>query len=844
MKGFPRQSLRIPAALLTVGCVLSLGAAESRPSGGYQFGKLGNIHTSTSRMPFYKDNRLEFYVVSRKVSFQGSLVLAEYPVIDVVRKGSSVEEVARQSQNEFRCYALNSPLADVLKFWADRLCSEAVLASENAQIDQLNQVASGKDKVHVRSPLLDLDGVGFSADFSTKLITVNSQVEVVLRNKGGSLGDGLDMIGGMEKKKPSNPDAEPDAGEASGKISVIQVFGDRLTLDLKRNLVILQGRVRVLAPEGKVFADRLELEFQAQKSEKSAVRDKTADAGDFGTTLEGTKLSRARFIGKVRAVRNLPPEDAGGPEQYATAERAVYEVARDTLTLTGKRPTLGRGKDFAQADRIEIQPRLRVVRLLRHCFLKYTPETADGKTVPPNTVTADFMSWDYPKRKIHAAGWVKMKVPSEQTTMRADRADILLGEADGASESRVFRSSSGLRPETVTAVGHVAVDRTTPDGMEKMRTGKLTYTAKRDRVLLEDRPSLSRGPDRAEGGVMEYFLKEEQLRIGDGSWLYLFTGSLNRGGTDGTGQAKAASAPVGTASGDGSVEITSQSSDLRIGGNRLDFMGEVRLLASDGTRMQCDTLGIDLVDGKAAPGAPAASGSAAATAMRKVPHRMFATGNVVAEDGKAQLLAGQMEVRFGDRAVPGKVDVEKILADRAIRIQNIPEIPEEGDDKQTDPVTTLTANRAELDLLTDTGDFYENVKIAQPELEFTCRHLKALAVKTADRIPPLSDFRAAGSFPNRIGVGPGRELRRIIGSENVKITRKLSGGLNQQAVGDQAVYEVKDRTVTLTAEPPKQPQAFDGKSGMAGDKVVIDLDSEELTVENGSALAPTQGLSF
>ena len=827
---------RLLAAALTAGMVLPLAGAEKKSSGGYQFGNLGNIQTSTSRMPFYKNNRLEFYVVSRKVSFQGSLVLAERPVIDVVRKGSSVEDVARQSQNEFQCYPLNSPLPEVLKFWALRTYSEGVLTSENATIDQLNQLASGKDKVHVRSPLLDLDGVGFSADFTTKLVTVNSKVEVVLRNEGGSLGDGLDMIGGMEKKKKDAP--KPD--EAKEEISVIRVFGDHLTIDLKKSLIVLNGHVRVFAPEGNVFANRLELEFQSASDGKKTPDRKNGDE-DSDSPLSGAKLSKARFLGKVRAVRNLPPEDAGGPEQYATAERAVYEVAKDTLTLTGRRPTLGRGKDVAQADRIEIYPRRRVVRLLKHCYLKYTPEASDGKKVPANTVTADFMSWDYPGRKIVANGWVVMKVPAEQTVMRTDRAEILLSENDQAPRSRLLRGQSGLRPETVTATGHVALDRKTADGMEKVRAGKLTYHAQFDRVLLEDRPELHRGPDRAEGGVMEYFLSEERLRIADGSWLFLFTGSDdNRAALTGA----SAGAAGGDASGDGSVEITSQSSNLRIGGNRLDFLGEVRLIASDGTKMQCDTLGIDLADGKPSAAGTAARNASAAPSARKVPLRMTAVGNVIAEDDKAQLQAGQMEVRFGDRAEPGKTAVEKILADRAIQLQSIPEIPEDGAQDQGEPVTTLTARRAEMDLLTDTGDFYENVRITRSDIEFACRHLKALGAKTSDKIPPLADFRAAGTFPNRIALGVGRELLRIIGSGDVVITRRLASGFDQKAVGDQATYEVKTRIVTLTAEPPNKPQAFDGRSGMTGDKVTIDLDSEELEVENGSALAPTQGLTY
>ena len=824
-----------------------LQAAEKRTVSGRKFGSLGNIHATTARMPFYKERRLEFFVRSDGLNMRGNLVFAERPVIDIVRKGAAVEEVARHSAKMPEIYPLNAPLQKVLDFWKERPYSEGVIFSENAEIDQVNQVATGKEQVFVRSPLLDLNGVGFSADFNTRIVTVNSNVEIILRNEGGqSIGSGLSLLGGVSEKQS---DQHSDANNKDGKnIGVTRAFCDILTLDLNKKLVILTGNVKVFSPEGKIESEQLELTFDTDdfRRDASAPADPAPPKKESGKpaaeSLSGGRLRKARFLGNVSALRNLPPDKPDLAEQSARADSAVYDAENNTLELTGKRPRMARGKDFAEAEKIVILPGDRVVKLFDRCRVEYTRMDGNRPAGGTNVITADYMEWNDLAKKLRFAGSVLLNAPDENLKMTSDTADIFLASVKQTAPSRFFRGNSGLQPEKIIAGGRTTLDRQTGKGEEKAQAGKMTYLAQGDRIVLEDRPVLQKGKDRIEGGRMEYLLQEERLLVSDNSLIHLDSVSMNRAGMLSDSGKKGAD-DKGTKS---AMEIRSRSADLNPGGNKLTFNGAVRAVTEDGMKLQCDHLEITLKDSRGAA-APAASVGAMG---RKSPVRAWAAGQVVAEDASSRVESGEMEVLFGEQANPGKAEAEKILARKGVKISNIPDAKNSAGKssgllgRRGGTVTTLTAVRGDLDLLRNEADFHEQVKVAEPGLELTCDHLKAIAARTSDNIPELADYRARDEFPTRIAVGQGRELLRIIGSGKVRMKRILPDGGVQRAIGDQAIYEVKKRTVELLAEPPRRPQAYDAASGMVGDKVTIALDTEEINVENGDILAHTFDLDF
>jgi lipopolysaccharide export system protein LptA len=107
----------------------------------------------------------------------------------------------------------------------------------------------------------------------------------------------------------------PDGGD-------IVIEADTLDIFNEQGLTVYEGRVDAVQGDTQLRADRLEL-----YSDPAAG---SAGLGDMGDVV------RAIAIGNVYYVT---------PEQVATGDRAVYDVAADTVTLTGGQVVVTQGCD-------------------------------------------------------------------------------------------------------------------------------------------------------------------------------------------------------------------------------------------------------------------------------------------------------------------------------------------------------------------------------------------------------------------------------------------------------------------------------------------------------------------
>ncbi len=788
-------------------------------------GAFSNVRTSAARMPFYRDNQLEFYLRCQSLSMRGRQLDAAWPLVDAIRKGISVETVS-QSDNSSNVYKLGSPTGEVLNYWAQRSYSEGVIVSESASLDQASRIVSGKDKVFLRSPMMDLDGIGFTADLQNKTVTVNSNVEIVLRSSGNrSLASPLNVV--------------KDAPAANDKTELPQqtrVYGDKLTLDIARNTIILSDNVQVFDPAGTITAERLEIEF--------ADRNQTKNQPGLSATGTAKKLRSARFIGNVRAVRQLDPHEAADGEQYATADLAVYTAENDSLELTGSRPRLSRGQDFAEADRILLHPEKKIIRFFDHCVFEIHSRQNDSsaETEKPDVITADYADWNYPENLIRLIGKTSLTSPSQQAKMQADRLEITL--ADDRAKAADSSTSGQLKVNKVLALGNVDLQRNSENISERASAGRMTYWADNEKIVLEDSPVLSRNEDKISGDVLTYTVAQERMIIERNSRIVLSAATVSNGSQSVSGKQAADPGPV---------TVDSQYADLNYKGNHIAFANTVRINGR-GMKMESDKLDIFLRD---VPGRKSSTASADLQDLsgNKQPVRALASGNVRAEDNSGILKSKTLEIFFGDRAVPGKVDVEKIIADGNMHLQSKPD-QQSGSSSPTAPAgntllgrsadgtTSLDARRGVIDLLTHKADFYENVTVKDSAVKLECSHLEAFAKPLTSAVPSIESFRSRDEFPDRLAIGNDRELLKIISSDNVRLSRTLPSGEVQRARGDKAEYTVKDRQITLTCEPPRRPQAVTADSGMIGERVTIDLDNEELFVENGDVLTRINDMEF
>ena len=794
-----------------------------------------NVRTGAARMPFYKNQQLEYFMRSKSMNLRGKLIDTVWPMVDSVRKGVSVETIAKSDNSEV-VYALNSPLETVEDFWHKRSYSEGVVVSESATFDQAQRTASSTAKVFMRSPMLDLNGVGFAADFNNNQIKINSNVEIVMRSENG--------------RSASSPLQALAAGKKStaGKsgTSITRAFCDELHLDTKRNMITLLGNVRVFDAAGTITSDRLEIEFGdevpvdgkgVKNGNKKSVKKSKVPAGN-----KKQDLRIARFIGKVHAVRKLEPHEIADGEQTADADILVYDARNDTIELTGSRPRLARGRDIAEAERIVMMTEKKIVRFFDKCFFKFYRDK--GKNAQPDLVNSDYADWNYPADLIRLIGNAKFRSPADKSELQADRIEITLADKVAGKKANGKAGSSGKRPEKSVANGNVRFVRNNNGVEESARAGRMTYQAAQELIHMENKPVVQRGNDIIRGGEMTYHIAKERMVIERSSHITLSGETVGK-----NNNAKAAGNKNTAKSAAEPVTVDSRRADLNYGGNKLAFAGNVAVRGR-GMKLDSDKLDIDLKSEKTAAGKKSKpkNGDVKTT---KQPVRALAVGNVRAEDESGILDCGVLDVRLGNNNPAGKTEIEKIYAGNKLHLQSK---PDKGGSKKSngntllgksaDGTTSLDAERGVMDMLTNVADFYEKVVIKDSAVKLECEHLKLIAAKTGNPVPTLASFRAKDEFPDRLAVGDDRELLKVVANKDVKIFRTLPTGEIQRAQGDLGVYTVKERKMVLTSTPPKRPQALTADSGMVGDKVTIELDTEDVYVENGDVLTRMDDLKF
>lgn len=133
------------------------------------------------KLPDYDENgKLRFILYGDKGVNLGELVNLEGVQLDMVRNDIKNVDEVKDMQN-VKLYAIDTPTVDILKFWLKYPHSTALINTPKATFDKVTRMIKGNDKIHFRSSIMDIDGVGFEADYNTKIIIVKQNVKVVIR---------------------------------------------------------------------------------------------------------------------------------------------------------------------------------------------------------------------------------------------------------------------------------------------------------------------------------------------------------------------------------------------------------------------------------------------------------------------------------------------------------------------------------------------------------------------------------------------------------------------------------------------------------------------------------------
>ncbi|MFA7231514.1 MAG: LptA/OstA family protein, partial [Victivallaceae bacterium] len=341
-----------------------------------------------SKLPIYHKNRLQFVVSCKTMQRQAEKINATDAVIDIIRKGANIDRI--QYLNVLVPYPLGAPLPTVVDFWKDRLYSEAIISSSSAQIDQENKTANGTEKVYLRSPALDLNGIGFLANYDKHTVLVRKDVNIVVR---------------LAVAQTRNLTAKT---LKQAKDDVVRITSETLFVDFDKNLITLQGKVRINEARFSIDSDEVQLLLSGNED-----NNKKNVASDEESQIQG--VSKVTCIGNVVITKTVGADElqkAG--EQKATAGKAVYEVKEGQIVLTENRPQIKRGNDTVSGSKITIWKETERMLVEKDGKIVVTVPRKDKKTGKPEAnktptiVFADFMDINYGKNIATLTGNVKV----------------------------------------------------------------------------------------------------------------------------------------------------------------------------------------------------------------------------------------------------------------------------------------------------------------------------------------------------------------------------------------------------------------------------------------------------
>ena len=323
--------------------------------------ELGALKVYNARLPIYNKKRLRYMIFCTVMTRVANKLFADDAVIDLIKNNIDVNKIVYLEN--VKPYKLGTSPDKVAEFWKDKTNSIGIISTSKATVIQESKIASGDKKVFFRSPQIDLNGVGFTANFDTRVIKVLTKVNIVIRMKK------------HEKGKKLSPK------------DIIRVKADSMLMEMEKELVTLTGNVKVNEATFDIDCDRL-------------VLDLSNDGNDIKKDSKGGLnpggISKISCFGKVKIIRKLSAEEIKkGGSQKAFADKAVYLKSKEQIILTGKNPQIYRGKDMISGDKIILWKDTGRLQAFKNCLV----EIVDKKALKPKKteLTSDYIDFDYNK---------------------------------------------------------------------------------------------------------------------------------------------------------------------------------------------------------------------------------------------------------------------------------------------------------------------------------------------------------------------------------------------------------------------------------------------------------------
>ncbi len=816
------------AVLLALGVVCPLSGADS-------FEDLQGVKMQQIRLPFYKDNRLQLLLFGDQAVKNGRIIQLTKPVVDMIRKDAGVDDVVFDKAAVQ--YALGAPFHEVLLFWLKKSYCEGCVFTENADVSQDSKEIFSADRIFLRTPMLDLDGNGFRANYQRRDMTVHGPVDFILRLNSSDPRNFIDL---KSKKLKTIEKYEYAVGR-----------GDSLFLDFDKGLIVLEGNVKITEQKNVITCDKLTIVLDKEKKDGKTAEKKS------GTGPMGDAFSGGQGIKELICEGNAQVEQTGEADcRKACADTIIYDLAGKTVKMRGLRslPKINKGEDFVSAQEIDINHEKETMSLRRDCAMQFSDP--DSRNTPPSLINSDQVNLDLKNNTGVFDG--NVAVNDSRLDLDCDRMQIELADKPGTAEKAVKKESdrakltginamsgSGKQLKTITCLQNVKLTRKDENGVAQASQNALADKAVFDYntnivTLSGEKPSLHYNGNSISGGELQIYLRDERIVATSGSRVSII-GNLNEKNAPG---AKAVPDTV----------ITSQSSDLNYKNDKLSFLGNVQM-RDPRLNLDCDYAdillqprhGVKQPEGKEkSKTLPAmhnltgtdGGGSSGSKALKQI----ICTGNVLVYEPRAKMYSDKLRLFFipvtPDRQASENAfysngnELEKLLADGSVRIESIPS--ENAGEKKSDggrengvgkmtgnlfgdsgsmrTKSTLTADNGEMNMLRNSAEFHGNVKLEEENGTLTCDDLYLLAqhesqVTAAQRDKAIDDdpFAGESEIPGKVDIAQNRSLSQLVADKNVQFMRKQPDGMQLRACGDKAVYTVSEKLMRMTGTPDKKP---------------------------------------
>lgn len=761
---------------------------------------LKDLFFQNAKIPIYQKDKLQMMIFSDTGNRLGRVIKGTGVVLELIRKNANVDLIGDAWGD--KPYKLGANLVEVLNFWRRRIVySDGVMMTEHGEVDQESDRASGNDPVFFRSPLIDLNGIGFEADFRRRTIRVNSDVDIVMRNSAAS------------------PQKIYDGQKQPEVYKYTTATGDALLIDSGKQQIMLIGSVDVKDDGTNLQSERLTIFMDDKDDEKSK---SSSGSGEKTEIMPGA--DSVEGIRVILADGEVVLTNESGQKIYS--DHLLYDLNSGEVTINcdeGKVPRIvSREGDQLSGDKI------RYLRDLRHAFIDGNCRGVGKDGIQKLSSEKGF--FDMAKNEGNLLGNVILE--DESVTLSGPKMDFSLIEKEKSSQAGKSAEESKSSLDKVIFPETFRMQEKKPDGMT-MSADKGTYFCREQRMDLLGKVKVDNHDSQLDCNEMKIYLKRNPQSGKDEVDHIFCTG----------GRVRIQSIDPVTGKVEGT--IFSDTAEFFEEKNLAIFTGNVKL-NDDSGKLDCDRLDLYLTS-SGAKKTDRVTGVGSGKRLEKA----VAIGHVHMVDPKSTLDCDHMTIDFrpaqsNEKSSAGMMNSGSSKMSKVTCVGHVKGSTSDvgasagamfgalGQKERSG--RRFSSDKLISDFEKNFTELHGNVIVRDESTRLDCEDMYIYS-RPEQIVKPVEDPDAdpfalmdTESFaPSRVALGGNSELEKIRCEKNVCIVSRGENGKLTSAAGDHGLYVVKDKRFTITSDLPNLCVIRGDGQRQKCEEVIYDLEHERFS---------------